>query len=131
LLIRLPYSPPEQNRRKYSGDIQLSENGSFTAEVKIIDYANLAITTRHAWENLSTTEQIRLIKKGVSNSIPNFELSDYKTGQEDGTAWLSFKLEGQDYLNHTETYLLLKPDIFRVASLPFIHRGINIYRLGL
>jgi len=117
-LIRLPYSPPDKSRRKYDADIELMQDGSFTARVRITDFENRAFGSRQIKSNIPEKDRISSWLSFFSEIVPNIKLSEYKTGQDDETVWTAFTLKSEDYIQYAGPYILLKPDIFHAVRFP-------------
>lgn len=117
-LVRLPYSPPEKARRKYDADIELLPDGSFTAKVRITDFENRAFGSRQVKSTIPEKNRISSWRSFFSEIVPNMKLSEYKTGQDNETAWTAFTLKSEDYIQYAGPYVLLKPDIFHAVRFP-------------
>jgi len=115
LLVSLPRSPPERNKRNYSAHIQLREDGSFVADIRITDQGSMAAASRNARGQMPMQKQVRIWERLFSRTVPKHRLSQYRTGEEDNATWVSFQLETKGYVRRAGEYLLLKPDIFRTS----------------
>ena len=117
LLVSLPRSSPERRRRNYSAQIQLLEDGSFVADVRIVDRGSMSVHSRDAFRRMSKEKRAKFWEALFSRTVPKHVLSDLRTGEGDDAVWVSFRLEANRYVRRAGAYLLLKPDIFRTTWL--------------
>ncbi|UCD37581.1 MAG: DUF3857 domain-containing protein [Fidelibacterota bacterium] len=118
ILIHLPYASPRDNRRVLWADVTLSEEGALSGAIKISDFGSWAAQTRHERRTITVKKQIESWHGMISQSIPNIELTSYRTGGEGDSVWLSLAMRGEYHLQATGNYYLFKPDIFHTPETP-------------
>jgi hypothetical protein len=114
LLHRLPYCTPEDYRRHYHAEAYLQPDGAFSAKVKITDYGKWAAESRYQRHMTTSKEQIEKWRTFLSQTAPvALSLSNYATGENNDSAWVSFQLQGDRYSVQAGALYFLKADFFQ------------------
>jgi hypothetical protein len=117
-LQRLPYQAPQDYRRRYRADAVLSADGSLAAEVTITDFKNWAAESRYERSTTPKEKQIEAWRAVFSPTASSPMISNYQTGAQGDSAWVSFQLKGSRYLVETGSLKLLKVDFFHPSAPP-------------
>lgn len=116
-LVTLPNLAPEDQHRIYRAAATVLPDYSLSAEVKIIDYRNLGAVVNHRRESTPVIDQIERFQKRFAASMKKPTLSDYETNSDGDSAWVTFELSGENYVDVAGELLVLKPDFFFPASV--------------
>lgn len=116
VLFQLPYPEPADFKRLISADAFVNSDGSFSADVKIIDLGGFASQSRYEIRTTPENEQIDYWRIKISEIIPNITLSGYQAGVNEDSVWSSFTIRGERIIQKAGSLILLKPDIFSVAD---------------
>jgi transglutaminase-like putative cysteine protease len=118
VLVALPYPDPEDFRRVYRGTLELGADGSFSGLVTITDFGGLAGTSGYMRSVTSEKEQTDGWVGAMSKTVPSVRIDAYETGQAGDSAWVSFAVKGDHYLQETGGLSLLRADVFHGSSPP-------------
>jgi transglutaminase-like putative cysteine protease len=115
-LQRLPYHAPADFRRRYRADAVLSAGGDFAAEVTITDFKNRAAESRYERSITPQEKQIEAWRAALSSTVLSPMISNYQTGAQGDSAWVSFQLKGSRYILEAGPLKLLKADFFHPSA---------------
>lgn len=118
VIFRLPYQSPNDNRRVYQADATLNTDGSFAAEVKITDFKSWAISSRYKHRIYPKKKQIESWRNAMSRIVQMCEFSNYQTGENRDSVWVSFTIQGKRMSQKTGQFDLLRPDFFNTDRPP-------------
>ncbi len=117
-LHRLPYHAPADYRRRYRAEAVLSADGSLAAEVTVTDFKNWAAESRYERNTTPEEKQIEAWRAVFSPILSSPIISNYQTGAQGDSAWVSFQLKGSRYLIEAGPLKLLKVDFFHPGAPP-------------
>lgn len=94
----------------------MNSDGSFSADVKIIDLGGFASLSRYEIRTIPENKLIEDWRIRISQIIPNISLSGYQAGVKEDSVWTSFTIHGERIIQKAGSIILLKPDFFSVAE---------------
>jgi transglutaminase-like putative cysteine protease len=120
VMVGIPYPDPKDFIRIYDGEMELGRDGSFTGRVTITDFGGLAALSGYQRRITSEKDQIDHWVGTISKTVPSVEIGDYQAGEGGDSAWVSFTVRGNHYIQDTGGLSLLRPDIFHPPSPPVL-----------
>ena len=118
-LCRLPYSEASSNRQSLTAKAFLQKDGSMRAQIHATYYSHQAYQARYRNQFLTLDEQVETWRRLFENTVPLSQITDYQTGKNADSCWITFTLQSPAYLVQTNKSELIKPDFFHKPS-PFI-----------
>ena len=118
VLQRLPYGAPQDNRRRYFADVQLSADGAIAAQIRITDFGNWAASSRHDRRSTAREKQIEAWQTRLSRTVTTATLTNFQSGAQGDSAWVSFNIKGNQYGRVMGALMILKADFFHVNAPP-------------
>ncbi|MCX6836014.1 MAG: DUF3857 and transglutaminase domain-containing protein [candidate division Zixibacteria bacterium] len=109
---RLPSPEPEDQRRVYRAAAELKPDYSLRAKVTVVDYGVWGAASRYEDRTSATKDLVEAWQKRFAGVMQNPTLSDFTTGADGDSAWVSFDLSGERIASVAGQYHLLTTDFF-------------------
>ncbi len=116
-LAILPVAAPTDRLRVYRATATVLPDYSLSAQVAMVDYRNLAAEADYRRRTTPPSDQIERFQKRFAASMKSPTLTDYRTGTDADSAWVTFELSGKKYVDVAGELLVLKPDFFFPANI--------------
>jgi hypothetical protein len=116
--MRLPRAKPEHHKiiRKLEGEILA--DGTYNASVSIIQSGEWASYQRYLNKFISSARQIERWKEEFSDVLPGLKIINFRTEDHPDSLMMSFKIAGTNLIQKSGNYIILHPDVFRIAEAP-------------
>lgn len=101
---------PEQNARRMSATATLADDGALSAQVRTTAYGDLAAVMKYHNKATSTRDQIDEILESITTSVPGATITDYQSASDGDSTWITFTLQGKNYLQRSGDLSILKLD---------------------
>jgi len=118
VLQHLPYGAPQDNRRRYFADVQLSADGGIAAQIRITDFGNWAAGSRHLRRTTPKEKQIEAWQSRLAQTVSTAALTGFQSGDHGDSAWVAFTIRGNQYARLMGALMILKADFFHVTAPP-------------
>jgi len=118
VLQHLPYGAPQDNRRRYFADVQLSADGGIAAQIRITDFGNWAAFSRHDRRTTPKEKLIEAWQSRLAQTVTTAALTDFQSGDQGDSAWVAFTIKGNQYARLMGALMILKADFFHVNAPP-------------
>jgi hypothetical protein len=112
VIYRLPSPDPKKFRQHYKLNGKIEENGNVTAEISIKSYGGWASQDRYNTRILTKEELMQRCYIKLSETIPDFKILEYNTYDYPDSFVTVYKISGNDLIQRTGGFYLLRPDIF-------------------
>ena len=120
LLQRLPYRSAENYRRTYQADARLAADGAMSATVRVTDFGDRALATKHYFKLTTPEKQVEEWRALFAQTIPHVVLTDFQSGATSDSAWVSFQLHALNYLKNVAPFFLLKTNFLVTSQAPVL-----------
>jgi hypothetical protein len=117
-LIRLPRAEPSQHKivRRLEGEILA--DGTYNAAITISQSGEWASQQRYLNKFISSAKQIERWKREFSDVLPGLEIINLKMEDHPDSILMRFKITGTKITQKSGNYIILHPDVFRIAEAP-------------
>lgn len=117
-LIRLPRSQSKYHKKVRHLRGEIRDDGSYTAEVTITHTGEWASNQRYMNKLVSTRKQVEIWKRQFFDVLPGLDIINLKTNDHTDSLTMSFMITGQHLIQKSGDFIILHPDVFRIAEAP-------------
>jgi transglutaminase-like putative cysteine protease len=107
---RLPYLKPADQGRVYRATAELKPDYSLRAKVTVVDYGVWGIASRYEYRTSAKKDLVEAWQERFADVLQNPILSDFMTGADGDSVWVSFTLNGDRVASEAGPYHLLNTD---------------------
>jgi hypothetical protein len=117
-LTTLPPPAADGGRRRYWAAVALDSAGSLNGAARITDFGRQAARIRAYRSKVGETAQLRSWQERLTATIPAAAITDFQSGADADSAWVSFHLEARHYVSAAATLAVCKLDFFAPEAPP-------------
>ena len=116
-VTRLPCLEPADQRRVYRVAAELKPDYSLQAQVTVVDYGVWGSASKHEYCTSAKKDLVEAWQERFAGVMQSPILSDFTTGADGDSAWVSFALVGERVASEAGPYHLLNTDFLHGDQL--------------